>query len=160
LKVSLSDALKMESINRCVYFSQVLRPPSHNYQALGIALESHRLDVIKHIFTLTQDVELISYVMEAVLDTAFKLSYRDEVLHFLLPLFPPPTSRSPHIYTLTRLLVTLSDVTLTIPLFKSLIPKEKLLAYQFAFDFVEGGSQEFLEALRNGLPTGSNEVKF
>ncbi|KIJ45113.1 hypothetical protein M422DRAFT_29967 [Sphaerobolus stellatus SS14] len=137
-------------------FKRCIEDGEHK-QALGIALESHRLDIIKHIFTLTQDVELISYVMEAVLDTGFKLSYRDEVLHFLLPLFPPPTARSQHIYTLTRLLVTLSDVSLTIPLFTSLVPKEKLLAYQFAFDFVEGGSQEFLEALRKGLPTGNDE---
>ncbi|GJJ08770.1 hypothetical protein Clacol_002989 [Clathrus columnatus] len=128
-------------------------------QALGIALESHRLDVIKHIFTLTSDTELLTYVMEAVLDTGFKLSYRDEVLHFLLPLLPPPSPHSPHIYTLTRILVTLSDVSLTIPLFTLLVPKEKLLALQFAFDFVEGGSQEFLEALRNELPTGKDEFE-
>lgn len=96
--------------------------------------------------------------MEAVLDTGFKLSYRDEVLHFLLPLFPPPFPHSPHIYALTRLLVTLSDASLTVPLLKSLVPKEKLLAYQFAFDFVEGGSQEFLEAVRNELPVGADEV--
>lgn len=96
--------------------------------------------------------------MEAVLDTGFKLSYRDEILRFLLPLLPPPSLHSPHIYTVTRLLVTLSDVSLTLPLFTSLVPKEKLLAYQFAFDFVEGGSQEFLEALRNSLPPGDNEV--
>lgn len=125
---------------------------------MGIALESHRLDVIKHIFELTSDTDLLSYVMEAVLDTGFKLSYRDEVLHFLLPLLPPPSPHSPHIYTVTRILVTLSDVSLTIPLFTSLVPKEKLLAFQFAFDFVEGGSQEFLETLRNELPAGKNEV--
>ena len=127
-------------------------------QALGIALESHRLDIVKHIFSLSSDTELISYVMEAVLDTGFKLSYRNEVLHFLLPLFPSPSSHSPHIYALTRLLVTLADATLTVPLFTSLVPNEKLLAYQFAFDFVEGGSQEFLEAVRNELPIGSEGV--
>jgi 26S proteasome regulatory subunit N2 len=98
--------------------------------------------------------------MEAVLDTGFKLSYRDEVLHFLLPLFPPPSPQTPHIYALTRLLVTLSDASLTVPLFISLVPDEKLLAYQFAFDFVEGGSQEFLEAVRNGLPIDVDEVWF
>lgn len=96
--------------------------------------------------------------MEAVLDTGFKLSYRDEVLHFLLPLFPPPSPHSAHIYALTRLLVTLADASLTVPLLTSLVPSEKLLAYQFAFDFVEGGSQEFLEAVRNELPLGVEGV--
>lgn len=99
---------------------------------------------------------MLSYAMEAVLDTGFSLQYRDEVLHKLLPLFPPPTieSQSPHIHALTRLLVTLSDASLTVPLFTSLVPNEKLLAYQFAFDLVEGGAQDFLESVRSGLPEG------
>lgn len=92
--------------------------------------------------------------MEAVIDTGFSLSYRDQVLKFLLPLFPPPTvnTHSPHVHSLTRLLVTLSSPELTVPLLTSLVPDDKLLAYQFAFDFVEGGSQDFLEAIRNDLP--------
>jgi hypothetical protein len=94
--------------------------------------------------------------MEAVLDTGFSLSYRDQVLQFLFPLFPRPTSRdgSLHVHALTRLLVTLSSSSLTVPLFTSLVPKEKLLAYQFAFDLAEGGSQDFLESVRTELPEG------
>lgn len=96
--------------------------------------------------------------MEAVLDTGFSLSYRDQVLHFLFPLFPQSTTGdgSPHVYALTRLLVTLSSPSLTVPLLTSLVPKEKLLAYQFAFDLVEGGAQDFLEAVRNELPEGDS----
>ena len=92
--------------------------------------------------------------MDAVIDTAFSLSYRNHVLHFLYPLFPPPASdpNSSHLHSLTRLLVTLSSPTLTSPLLKSLVPKGKLLAYQFAFDLAEGGSQDFLESIRNELP--------
>ena len=94
--------------------------------------------------------------MDAVLDTAFPLAYRDQVLRFLLPLFPPPTSesKSPHVYSLTRLLVTLSSPELTVPFLQSLVPKQKLLAYQFAFDLVEGGAQDFLETIRKDLPEG------
>ncbi|KAF8585578.1 26S proteasome regulatory complex, non-ATPase subcomplex, Rpn2/Psmd1 subunit [Ramaria rubella] len=160
---SRSAEIQMEKIDSRLQdivegiFKRCIEDGEHK-QALGIALESHRLDVVKHIFSLSSDTELISYVMEAVLDTGFKLSYRDEVLHFLLPLFPPPSSHSSHIYALTRLLVTLSDASLTVSLLTSLIPKEKLLAYQFAFDFVEGGSQEFLEAVRNELPIGTEGV--
>lgn len=125
-------------------------------QAIGIALESRRFDIIEQIYARTQDTLLLSYAMEAVLDTGFSLSYRDQVLHKLLPLFPSPTteSKSPHVHALTRLLVTLSNPSLTVPLLTSLIPKEKLLAYQFAFDLVEGGAQDFLEAVRNELPEG------
>jgi 26S proteasome regulatory subunit N2 len=98
--------------------------------------------------------------MDAVLDTGFSLSYRDQVLHKLLPLFPSPTTeaKSPHVHALTRLLVTLSKPSLTVPLLTSLVPHEKLLAYQFAFDLVEGGAQDFLESVRNELPEG-DEVR-
>jgi 26S proteasome regulatory subunit N2 len=94
--------------------------------------------------------------MEAVLDTGFSLSYCDQVLHLLFPLFPQPTigDGSPHVHALTRLLVTLSHLSLTVPLLTSPIPKESLLAYQFAFDLVEGGAQDFLESVPNDLPEG------
>ena len=97
--------------------------------------------------------------MEAVLDTAFPLAYRDQVLKFLFPLFPAPTSeaKSPHVYSLTRILVTLNSPEMTINFLNTLVPGQKLLAYQFAFDLVEGGSQDYLEAIRKGLPEG-NEV--
>lgn len=94
--------------------------------------------------------------MEAILDTGFSLSYRDQVLHFLLPLFPRPEmdNQSSHLHSLTRLLVTLGNAPLTASLLVSMVPQEKLLAYQFAFDLVEGGAQDFLESVRNELPEG------
>ena len=57
-------------------------------------------------------------------------------------------------HSLTRLLVTLSNPSLTVPFLTSLVPHEKLLAYQFAFDLVEGGAQDFLESVRTELPEG------
>jgi len=124
-------------------------------QVIGIALESRRLDVISEIYKQKNDISLLSYAMEAVLDTGFSLSYRDQVLRFLFPLFPRPTSSAgSHVHTLTRLLVTLSSSSLTVPLLTSLVPKEKLLAYQFAFDLAEGGTQDFLESIRSELPDG------
>ncbi|KII93864.1 hypothetical protein PLICRDRAFT_36086 [Plicaturopsis crispa FD-325 SS-3] len=130
-------------------------------QAIGIALESQRLDVISQIYERTHDVALLSYAMEAVLDTGFSLSYRDQVLKFLFPLFPPPTidTKSTHAHALTRLLVSLSSTSITVPLLTSLVPKEKVLAYQFAFDLVEGGAQDFLESIRNELPEGEGDTK-
>lgn len=93
--------------------------------------------------------------MEVVLGANFTLSYRTEVLNTLFPLFPPPTPQSPHIIALTRLLITLSSVQHTVPLLTSLVPKEKLLAYQLAFDLAEGGVQDFLASVRKELPEGS-----
>jgi hypothetical protein len=147
-----------------VGFNRVSRI-SHNLntcilQAIGIALESRRLDIIEQLHENTHDTSLLVYSMEAVLDNHFPLSYRDQVLNFLYPLFPSPTvdSKSPYIHSLTRLLVTLSNPTLTVSLLVSLVPEEKLVAYQLAFDLVEGGAQDFLETIRNDLP-GGNEVR-
>lgn len=99
--------------------------------------------------------------MEAALDTGFSLSYRDHVLRFLFPLFPQLMigEGSDHVHALTRLLVALSDVSLTVPLLSSLVGQEKLLAYQLAFDLVEGGSQDYMESIRTELPEG-DEVCF
>lgn len=36
----------------------------------------------------------------------------------------------------------------------SLVPHKKLLTYLFAFDLVEGGTQDFLENVRTELPDG------
>src|SRR5258708_3642138 len=92
--------------------------------------------------------------MEGVLDTGFPLLYRNQVLRFLLPLFPQPSAAgegAAYANSIIHLLVTLSDPSLTIPF---LVESEELLAYQFAFDLVEGGSQDFLETLRTELPQG------
>ena len=93
--------------------------------------------------------------MEAVLDTAFPLVYRDQVLKFLFPLFPAPTAdaKSIHVYALTRILVTLNSPEMTITFLNSLVPKQKLLAYQFAFDLVEGGGQ-YSDGGRRGCGVG------
>jgi 26S proteasome regulatory subunit N2 len=108
------------------------------------------------LYEKTHDSSLLAYSMEAALDNHFPLSYRDQVLNFLYPLFPSPTldSKSPYIHSLTRLLVTLSNPALTVSLLLSLVPREKLIAYQLAFDLVEGGAQDFLETIRNDLPVG------
>ncbi|KAK0245602.1 armadillo-type protein [Armillaria nabsnona] len=128
-------------------------------QAIGIALESRRLDVIEHIYKHTNDVSLLSYAMEAALDTGFSLSYRDQVLRFLFPLFPQSSTDGSHVHTLTRLLITLGDSGLTIPLFKSMVPSNKLMAYQLAFDLVEGGARDYLDSVRSDLPEGQFESK-
>ncbi|TFK57040.1 26S proteasome regulatory complex non-ATPase subcomplex Rpn2/Psmd1 subunit [Heliocybe sulcata] len=130
-------------------------------QAIGIALESRRLDIISKVYEHAHDTSLLSYAMDAVLDTGVSLSYRDQVLNFLLPLFPRPStdSKTSDIHPLTRLLVTLSDSSKALPLLTSLVPKETALAYQFAFDLAEGGSLDFLENIRSGLPESAEGSK-
>lgn len=88
-----------------------------------------------------------------------------QVLNHVIPLFPPPAVQSPHIHSLTRLHITLASPTLTIPFLTSLVSSAKqqsenaLLAYQIAFDLVEGGTQDYIEAIRTGLPEGEEAEK-
>ena len=89
------------------------------------------------------------------MEADFSLAYRDEVLRFLLPLLPPLEPHSSHVHSVIRLLVTLGDPAVTIPILDDLVPQNALLAYQLAFDLVEGGAQDYLEKLRNDLPEGT-----
>lgn len=48
-------------------------------QALGIALESARFDIITRVYEHTKDTDILSYVLEAVLDGEFTLAFRNKV---------------------------------------------------------------------------------
>ena len=90
---------------------------------------------------------------------------RTQVLHHILPLFPSLTPYAPHIHSLTRIHVTLSLPSLTVPFLSSLVERglsgerdQLAIAYQVAFDLVEGGTQEYLDAVRSGLPEQTAEA--
>jgi len=128
-------------------------------QALGIALEARRLDVIARIHDLTHDTDLLVYVMDAVSETSFTLSYRLAVLRFLLPLFPPLELHSSHIHAVTRILVTLSSPQITVAYLRALVPDKLILAYQVAYDLFESGVQEFLQTVMQQLPEEYDSLK-
>ena len=104
---------------------------------VGISLYTP-FDIIKQIYAHTQDTFLLSYAMEAVLDTGFSLPIMIRCFTKFYHSFRHLPLNRPHVHALTCLLMTLSDPSLTVPLLTSLVPHEKLLAYQFAFDLVEG----------------------
>ncbi|CAE6456206.1 unnamed protein product [Rhizoctonia solani] len=129
-------------------------------QALGVALESSRLDIVTRIFEHTHDTDLLSYAMDAVLDVGFNLATRNRVLHHLCPLFPLPKPGANYTIALIRLHVALATPSVTNPLFQKLIESgdktNRLLACQLAFDLVEGSTQDFLRIVSNSLPSTEN----
>jgi 26S proteasome regulatory subunit N2 len=129
-------------------------------QALGIALESSRLDIVTRVFEHTQDTDLLSYAMDAVLDVGFNLATRNRVLHHLCPLFPLPKPGAQYTLALTRLHVALETPSVTTPLFQKLIDSgdktNRLLACQLAFDLVEGSTQDFLRVVSTSLPSSED----
>ncbi|KAI5984975.1 hypothetical protein EDC04DRAFT_3002415 [Pisolithus marmoratus] len=54
--------------------------------------------------------------------------------------------------------VTLNNPSITISLLSSLVPKE-IVAYQFAFDLVEGRARDFFEGVWEDLPQGKDDTK-
>ncbi|KDE05351.1 hypothetical protein MVLG_04266 [Microbotryum lychnidis-dioicae p1A1 Lamole] len=135
-------------------------------QALGIALSSHRLDVIERIFVQTKNPELLEWILQIVVRegviSGSSRAYKTQVLNLLLRLFN--SLPSPDYFSVTQCFVYLNDPSLASDLLSSLlclsststkVPSEEaiLTAYQIAFDLAETATQEFLETVRNSLTT-------
>lgn len=118
-------------------------------QVLGIALETQRLDVIEHVFQMTHDAVLLTYVLETVMGLVQAPEVRREVLHLLVKLFS--SLAQPDYFSIAQCYVYLNETQLTAELLRKLAAEVPLVAYQIAFDFVEGATQEFLSALRGKL---------
>ncbi|SCV74944.1 BQ2448_7973 [Microbotryum intermedium] len=140
--------------------------PSEIAQALGIALSSHRLDVIERIFAQTKNAELLEWILQIVVRegviSGSSRAYKTQVLNLLLRLFN--SLPSPDYFSVTQCFVYLNDPSLASDLLSSLLclsstsptePSEEaiLTAYQIAFDLAETATQEFLETVRNSLTT-------
>lgn len=134
-------------------------------QALGIALETRRLDVIEEVFNVTRDQTLLTYVLEAVMGVVQTLEVRNQVLHLLVKLFK--SLPSPDNFSIAQCYVYLNAPQLASELLYDLVRKAHndasasssantendplLVAYQVAFDLAESATQEFLENVRTKL---------
>lgn len=146
-------------------------------QALGIALVSHRLDVVNRLFDSTKDVSLLEWILQIVIREGVlggsSRAYRQDVLHLLIKLFS--SLDSPDYFAITQCFVYLNDPSLASGLLSSLLSlpmpppgssaqvplastssstsdeDKVLIAYQVAFDLAETATQEFLKEVRNSL---------
>lgn len=146
-------------------------------QALGIALETRRLDIVKDILNSTKDQSLLIYVLEAVMGVVQSLDVRNQVLHLLVEIFK--SLSIPDHFSISQCYVFLNAPELASDLFVELVDKAHnggstsssantendplLIAYQIAFDLAESATQEFLESVRKlllektGEPAPSND---
>ncbi|CDS00444.1 hypothetical protein [Sporisorium scitamineum] len=141
-------------------------------QALGIALETQRLDIIEQVYSVTQDADLLTYVLESSVGVVPSIEVRNQILHLLVKLF----QRLPHPdhFSIGQCYVYLNAPQLASQLLFNLIqqahqpssssqantPHDPLLVtYQLAFDLAESATQEFLENVRRDLSSkASNEA--
>lgn len=125
--------------------------------ALGISLESFRLDIVESILKnqISTDEEnalnLINYVLicsnTVIENTAFRTQVLNSLIDLLLSL-----QKNQDFFTIFKIIVQLNDSKIAIQLFKQLIEKDKkLIAYQGAFDLVSTANQELLDKVINEL---------
>ncbi|ODV80200.1 26S proteasome regulatory complex, non-ATPase subcomplex, Rpn2/Psmd1 subunit [Suhomyces tanzawaensis NRRL Y-17324] len=130
--------------------------------AIGISLESYRLDIVKHV--LEQQIKvneenalnLINYVLVCTNTVISNTTFRSEVLNSLVSLLLS-LSKSQDFFTIFKIVVQLNDSKLGSTIFKELIKKnEELIAYQGAFDLVSTASQELLDTTISELTSDSS----
>ncbi|KAK9900186.1 26S proteasome regulatory complex, non-ATPase subcomplex, Rpn2/Psmd1 subunit [Cystobasidium minutum MCA 4210] len=157
---SQEDMDKMQAIVERM-FTRCIRD-GENKQAVGIALDARRLDVIERIFNETKDSSILTYILEAAMTIVLKLDFRNKVLRLLVQLFS--SLPSPDHFSMLRCFVHLNDPTLATNLLTDLLspsslkqdPDNLLKAYQIAFDLVDTASQEFLGIVAGGLSSSSS----
>lgn len=127
--------------------------------AVGIALESRRLDLVEFVILKGNKTELVKYTLDVVLDLLTdNLPFRNMVLKLLLKLFLK--EKEPDYMAVAQCYVWLNDFKSAAELLKSLVNEtgndHELIAYQIAFDMYEIASQEFTKGLIKELPTASS----
>lgn len=131
--------------------------------ALGIALESFRLDVVRKIITneIARDEDvafsLINYVLVCANSVVSNAVFRTDLLNALIELLFSLRSNQ-DFFTVFKVIVQLNDSKLATQVFKQLIEKkEHLIAYQGAFDLVNSASQKLIQSVSHDL---SNDESF
>ncbi|CAO3669707.1 unnamed protein product [Umbelopsis vinacea] len=123
-------------------------------QAIGIALESKRLDVVEDVISKGNPHELLSFVIEVSMTLVQNLQFRNEVLRLLVKLYL--NLEEPDYVSVSQCLVHLNDPAACSDMLKDLVSKNTdeslLMAYQIAFDLEESATQDFLLKVIQDLP--------
>ncbi|KAJ3217761.1 proteasome regulatory particle base subunit [Dinochytrium kinnereticum] len=126
-------------------------------QAIGIALESLRLDVLETaIVKGNSQKELLSYVLEACISIIQHVDFRNKVLRLLVKLYG--NLDEPDYFATSKCYLYLNDYNNAASLLEGLVKKDDyhaLLAYQIAFDLEGNATQEFLTKVLAQLPVGA-----
>ena len=125
-------------------------------QAVGIALESVRLDKLEQCIQIATDrAAILSYTLETCQTLVQSRSFRNQVLEVLVAQYRQIAR--PDYQSMCHCLMLLEDDAAVASHLSELIQKDddesELLAYQISFDLAESDMQHFLLSVRNGLPT-------
>eukprot|EP01114_Cavostelium_apophysatum_P007838 TRINITY_DN2003_c0_g1_i1.p1 TRINITY_DN2003_c0_g1~~TRINITY_DN2003_c0_g1_i1.p1 ORF type:complete len:963 (-),score=285.53 TRINITY_DN2003_c0_g1_i1:59-2947(-) len=130
-------------------------------QALGIAIETRRLDKIEQAISGSNDVPgMLAYAQKLCTDIIINRDFRQTVLRLLVKLYQ--TLKVPDYIRVSECLIFLDDSKAVADILTTLLQSGKdddtLVAYQIAFDLVNNGTQQFLSNVLAVLPKGSGST--
>ncbi|KAI9168528.1 proteasome regulatory particle base subunit [Blastocladiella emersonii ATCC 22665] len=129
-------------------------------QAIGIALEARRLDVIKAAIEKGDSASLLQYVLDCSLNVVQHRGFRNEVLRLLVQLYSE--LKEPDYLAMGHCLVALEDDAGCAQLLDKLADgsdRHQLLALQLAFDLEETASQQFLRQVGGAVTSSSKAAQ-
>ncbi|XP_064455516.1 26S proteasome non-ATPase regulatory subunit 1-like [Ornithodoros turicata] len=123
-------------------------------QAVGIALETRRMDMFEKAIMTSDDVPgMLAYSSKVAMTLVPNRTFRDEVLRALVKLYKNLTT--PDYVNMCQCLIFLDDAQsvadVLIRLVKGSGQESTLMAYQIAFDLYESATQQFLTRVLQAL---------
>ncbi|KAF9388786.1 proteasome regulatory particle base subunit [Podila verticillata] len=130
-------------------------------QAVGIALESRRLDVVEHSIKAGGPANILPYIYDLTMTVVLDQAYRNTLLQLLVKQFR--NLEVPDYVAINQCLVHLGEDAASADLLQTLIKTEVqsdlLMAYQLAFDLENNATQIYLTKVAAALPTGSETLQ-
>lgn len=150
------EAIVNRMIERCLEDGQYR-------QALGIAFETRRMDIVEKAITSSDDIGgMLVYAFQVTMSLIQHRGFRNTVLERLVDLYRHPNLAEPDYVNMVQCLIFLEQPLIVAELLDRLVKgKEEsvLMAYQIAFDLYESATQEFLsqvlQALKETAPVAS-----
>jgi len=126
-------------------------------QALGIAIETRRLDIFERAVTegLPDDqvCDMLSYAFRVVMSLIQKRDYRSQLLNTLVRLYR--SLKTPDYVQMVQCLIFLDEPLAVADILEKLSAgshNDALMAYQIAFDLYESATQQFLSRVLAAIP--------
>ncbi|KAK3742872.1 hypothetical protein QZH41_020405 [Actinostola sp. cb2023] len=132
-------------------------------QAVGIAIETRRLDVFEQAILMSDDVQgMLRYSLRVCMTLVQSRKFRNEILRVLVKLYL--SLRTPDYISVCQCFIFLNYPQGVADILEKLVKDNEkdqtLMAYQVAFDLYENATQQFLsivsQALQASIPFASN----
>lgn len=140
------EAIVNRMIHRCLDDGQ-------HRQALGIALETRRMDIFKLAILKSDDVAgMLAYAFQVAMSLIQNRGFRNEVLQCLVSLYRG--LNIPDYVNMVQCLIFLEDPLAVAEILDKLTVSGEhnvLMAYQIAFDLYESATQQFLGQVLQAL---------